>query len=305
MNYNGAADKERVNYPPVIFGEVLFDCFPDGREKLGGAPFNVAWNLQALGMIPLLVSRVGDDNRGRQILEKMKSWNMITSCLQLDSSYPTGTVHIELTSGEPQFTILPDQAYDYIGPLTGSLQNKPSFLYHGTLALRNNVSRNTLSFLKRDYQCPIIVDVNLRSPWWNIDHVHDVIADATWLKLNDNEFDSLFPGKENLEQRCRHLRERFNLEAVFVTLGKKGAIAFDRTNDFFTVKPQENITIMDTVGAGDAFSSVLLIGLMNEWPLHITMHRAQEFASAVVGQRGAITLDKNFYQTFRKKWNLL
>lgn len=304
MNYDSAADKGRVNYPPLIFGEVLFDCFPDGREKLGGAPFNVAWNLQALGMKPLLVSRIGDDNHGLQILEKMKSWDMITSCLQLDPSYPTGTVHIELTGGEPQFTILPNQAYDYISPLTGNLQNEPAFLYHGTLALRNDVSRTTLSFLKRDHQCPTFVDANLRSPWWKTEHVHNVIADATWLKLNDSELDSLFPGKENLEQRCRHLRERFNLEAVFVTLGKKGAVALDRTNHFSTVKPQENIAIMDTVGAGDAFSSVLLIGLINDWPLHITMHRAQEFASAVVGQRGAVTLAKNFYQTFRKKWNL-
>ena len=304
MNYNSAADTGKANYAPLIFGEVLFDCFPDGREKLGGAPFNVAWNLQALGMIPMLVSRIGDDNHGQQILEKMKSWDMITTCLQLDPSYPTGRVHIELTGGEPQFTILPNQAYDYISPLTGSLQNEPAFLYHGTLALRNDVSRTTLSSLKRDHQCPIFVDVNLRSPWWKIEHVHNVIADATWLKLNDSELDSLFPGKENLEQRCRHLRERFNLEAVFVTLGKKGAAALDRTNHFSTVKPKENITFKDTVGAGDAFSSVLLIGLMNDWPLHITMHRAQDFASAVVGQRGAITLAEIFYQTFREKWNL-
>ena len=75
---------------PLIFGEVLFDCFPDGREILGGAPFNVAWNLQAFGMSPLLVSRVGDDSLGWQIQEKMKSWGMNINCLQLDPSYPTG-----------------------------------------------------------------------------------------------------------------------------------------------------------------------------------------------------------------------
>lgn len=304
MNYNRTADKKYRNYTPLIFGEVLFDCFPDGREKLGGAPFNVAWNLQAFGMFPMLVSRIGDDNLGQQILEKMSSWDMISNCLQLDPSYPTGTVNIELTGGEPQFTILPDQAYDYIEPLTGNLQHEPSFLYHGSLALRNDVSRTTLSLLKRDYKCPVFVDVNLRAPWWDIKHVHDFLADATWLKLNEAELDSLFPGKENLEQRCRQLRERFNLEGVFVTMGKMGAVAFNRDNLFSVVKPEGNISIMDTVGAGDAFSSVLLIGLMNDWPLHITLHRAQEFASAVVGQRGAITLDKNFYQTFRNMWNL-
>jgi len=289
---------------PLIFGEVLFDCFPDGREILGGAPFNVAWNLQAFGMSPLLVSRVGDDSLGWQIQEKMKSWGMNINCLQLDPSYPTGRVRIELTNGEPHFEILPDQAYDHISPLTGTLQHEPPFLYHGSLALRNNNSRSTLALLKRDYQCPVFVDVNLRAPWWNAERVHTLAADATWLKLNEVELNSLFPGQKNLEQRCRQILERFNLDTLFVTLGKKGAVALNRDNLWSATKPQENIPIMDTVGAGDAFSSVLLLGLMNDWPLHTTMERAQEFASGVVGQHGAISHDEQFYQTLRNKWNL-
>jgi len=289
---------------PLIFGEVLFDCFPDGQEVLGGAPFNVAWNLQAFGMSPLLVSRVGDDNLGRRIRNKMKTWNMTTGCLQLDSSYPTGKVDIELLSGEPRFTILSDQAYDYIMPFSSDLKNKPPFIYHGSLALRNHISRSTLSTLKQEYQCPVFVDVNLRSPWWNVERVHTLVADAAWLKLNLTELDILFPGGGSLEERCRQLLERFNLEAVFVTLGEKGAVALDRDKNLTTSEPQENIAIMDTVGAGDAFSSVLLLGLMHGWPLPTSLQRSQEFASAVVGQRGAITHDKKFYTTFSAKWDL-
>ncbi len=298
------ADKMSHNCLPLIFGEVLFDCFPDGREELGGAPFNVAWNLQAFGIPPLLVSRVGDDELGRHIKDKMRSWDMTTCCLQLDSSYPTGKVHIELTNGEPQFTILPDQAYDHISPLNKTLQNEPAFLYHGSLALRDATSSETLSRLKREYKCPVFVDVNLRTPWWNAARVYATAEDATWLKLNEYELDSLLPGQQNLELRCRQILERFNLDAVFVTLGEKGAVALNRDNHMYSTKPQQNVVIMDTVGAGDAFSSVLLLGLMNDWPLDTTMHRAQEFASAVVGQRGAITLEKKFYQTFSKKWQL-
>jgi fructokinase len=304
MHSNKTADKKNNNYMPIIFGEVLFDCFPDGREIIGGAPFNVAWNLQAFGMYPLFVSRIGDDNLGRQIREKMDYWGMNISCLQLDSSYPTGRVSIELVNGEPQFAILPGQAYDYISPLSEKLQHEPPFLYHGSLALRNNTSRNALAYLKRDYQCPVFVDVNLRAPWWDREHVYAFVEDATWLKLNDVELDSLFPGQENLEQRCRQLLERFNLDAIFVTLGQKGAVVLNRDNIWSSTKPLENIPIMDTVGAGDAFASVLLLGLMKEWSLHITMQRAQEFASAVVGQRGAITHDTNFYQNFSTRWNL-
>lgn len=289
---------------PLIFGEVLFDCFSDGQEVLGGAPFNVAWNLKAFGMSPLLVSRVGDDILGRRIRNKMGTWDMTTSGLQLDSSYPTGKVDIDLIGGEPRFTILPDQAYDYILPFIPDLKNKPPFIYHGSLALRNYVSRNTLSTLKQEYQCPVFVDVNLRSPWWNAERVHRLAADAAWLKLNQIEMDSLFPGGGSLKERCRQLLKRFNLEAVFVTLGEKGAVALDSDNNLISSKPQESIAIVDTVGAGDAFSSVLLLGIMHNWPLSTSLQRSQEFASAVVGQRGAITHDRNFYKTFNDRWNV-
>jgi len=289
---------------PLIFGEVLFDCFPDGREKLGGAPFNVAWNLKALGMPPLLVSRVGDDDHGRRIRKKMKSWDMDISFLQTDPSYPTGKVRIKLTNGEPQFTILPDQAYDHISPLNTKLQNEPAFLYHGSLALRNDVSRDTLSLLKRNYQCPVFVDVNLRAPWWNAENVYTFLEDATWLKLNEDEMKTLFPEQGDFEHRCTTILNRFSLEAVFVTRGSKGAFACTRENLSATVKPGENIDIADTVGAGDAFSSVLLLGLTKRWPLKTILERAQEFASAVVGMQGAVSEHKIFYQAFTSQWEL-
>lgn len=289
---------------PLIFGEVLFDCFPDGRKKLGGAPFNVAWNLQAFGSSPVLISRVGDDDLGQRIREKMQTWGMDISCLQIDSSHPTGMVRIELTNGEPRFTILPDQAYDFIKLPPGKQQTIPVFLYHGSLALRNDTSRDTLCSLKQHYQCPVFVDVNLREPWWSIESVQNQLTGAAWVKLNQDELDSLFPGRESLELRCRQVLDRYNLEAVFVTRGKKGAAALNRDNLFSLTEPRENISIADTVGAGDAFSSVLLLGLMNNWQLDTILERAQDFASAVVGLRGAISQDKYFYQTFTNKWNL-
>ena len=302
MNYaNGGPG---LSTTPLIFGEVLFDCFPDGREILGGAPFNVAWNLQAFGLRPLFISRIGDDSQGKLIMEKMKDWSMDTSCLQVDPAYPSGKVQIKLTNGEPHFAILPNQAYDYIAPPLRAVKDRVSFLYHGSLALRNDVNRFTLTGLKRDYSCPVFVDVNLRKPWWSTKTVLPLLEDATWLKLNEDELDALLPGEGSLEQRCRKVLERYTLEAVFVTRGEKGAAALTGDNRFFSIEPRENITIVDTVGAGDAFSSVLLLGLMNDWPLNTILERAQDFASAIVGQRGAITQDEKFYQTFSNKWNL-
>ena len=289
---------------PLIFGEVLFDCFPDNREVLGGAPFNVAWNLQAFGMQPFFVSRVGDDRQGGQILAKMKAWSMNTSGLQVDPSHPTGRVRIELTDGEPQFAILPSQAYDNITPPVRIDLNSVSFLYHGSLALRNKRNRTTLAGLKRDYRCPVFLDVNLRKPWWSENIIRQLIEDATWLKLNEDELNALFPGNENLEQRTRKILMHYNLEAVFITRGHKGAMAHTKKNHISSVQPRRNISIVDTVGAGDAFSSVLLLGLIYNWPLDTTLDRAQDFASAVVGQRGATTKDKKFYHHFSNTWGL-
>lgn len=289
---------------PMVFGEVLYDCFPDGRQVLGGAPFNVAWNLQAFGLHPLLVSRIGDDQLGQQLLQKMSSWKMNTAYLQVDTRYPTGKVQIQLTNGEPTFSILPNQAYDHISPLPDAMKIKPSFLYHGSLAVRNKHSSTALSSLKEHLACPVFVDVNLRNPWWEIERVKILVEGATWLKLNEHELDALFPGQQNMEQRCRQILDFFDLETVFVTMGDQGALALNRQNDLVRTESLETISVVDTVGAGDAFSSVLLLGHMQNWSLETSMNRAQEFASAVVSLRGAITDDRDFYQLFTNTWDL-
>ena len=287
---------------PMIFGEVLFDCFPDGREVLGGAPFNVSWNLQAFGQHPLFISKVGDDPQGRQIREAMVSWSMDTDYLQFDMARPTGRVEISLVNGEPRFGILPDQAYDHISSIIPRIKEKPAFLYHGSLALRNDVNRTTLIELKRNYPCPVFLDVNLRAPWWNREAVLSMINDAGWLKMNVDECHALFPDDQDLNSCGPVLLERFDLEAVFITMGSKGAIAFTRDAAPRTVEPSALIEVVDTVGAGDAFSSVLLLGIMQDWPIQLSLDRAQEFASEVVGQRGATIQDQDFYQTIFDRW---
>lgn len=287
---------------PLIFGEVLFDCFPDGREVLGGAPFNVAWNLQAFGQRPLLISSVGDDSQGMLIKQTMESWSMDTQLLDCDPARPTGRVEISLAEGEPSFSILPNQAYDHISSVPLPTNEVPSFLYHGSLALRDTLNRNTLAGLKRNYPCPIFLDVNLRNPWWQRDTVLALIDDATWLKLNDDECRVLFPDEQDLNSCGSLLLDRFNLDAVFLTKGSKGATVFTRKSSPVTVEPGTVVEVVDTVGAGDAFSSVLLLGLRLNWPVKLTLDRAQEFASSVVGIRGAINQDRAFYQTIFDNW---
>ena len=289
---------------PLIFGEVLFDCFPDGREVLGGAPFNVAWNLKAFGQDPLFISRVGDDPQGLRIRKTMESWSMNADFLQFDPSRPTGRVEITLTDGEPRFAILPNQAYDHISPVMPQLKAKPAFLYHGSLALRDDDSRATLETLKRTCPSPIFLDVNLREPWWNREHVLAMIEDAAWVKMNEDECRALFPGQEDPHSCGAMILDRFDLEGVFITMGSRGAAAYAPDSPPLSVAPDTATEVVDTVGAGDAFSSVLLLGIILGWPGQLTLDRAQQFASAVVGQRGATSQDRGFYQKFLNKWDL-
>jgi len=130
----------------VIFGEVLFDRFPDHQSVLGGAPFNVAWHLQGFGLSPLLVSAIGEDEAGDQILSTMGQWGMDTRGVQRHRDFATGAVQVTLDQGQPSFDILPDQAYDHIetDPVLAVCGHAPAaLLYMGTLAGRSPTSRGT------------------------------------------------------------------------------------------------------------------------------------------------------------------
>lgn len=287
----------------ALFGEVLIDQFPDGQHILGGAPFNVAWHLQALGQLPCFISRVGTDAIGKQIHRAMTAWGMSVDGLQTDNEHPTGTVAVSFDQGEPHYEILADQAYDFIATPT---QKPDSFcvIYHGTLALRNDISAHTLQSLIAKSQAKVFIDVNLREPWWNKTTLIKWLNQAHWVKLNQAELMRLSPPASTLPEQMRWLLSQHQLDAVIVTCGSAGAVALTDTDELLTVAPAHALTVVDTVGAGDAFSAVLLLGLLHDWPLATTLQRAQAFASALVGQRGATVQDLLFYQPFIADWSL-
>ena len=289
---------------PVVFGEVLFDVFPDGSEVMGGAPFNVAWHLQAFGLNPLFVSRVGDDALGHAIRDAMEQWGMDASGLQTDPVHSTGMVTVSLRGGEPTFDIKADRAYDRID--TEELPDIPAnpLLYHGSLALRDEHSRAALARLKEQSNPRPFVDVNLRPPWWDKETVLGLVEDASWVKINADELALLVPETDGRAEQARLLQERFGLQGVFVTEGAAGAFARTPEEEILRVAPQANVRVVDAVGAGDAFASVLILGLTRSWPLQQTLDRAQAFASAMVGQRGATVQDPAFYQPFIATWSL-
>ncbi len=215
-----------MRHPPCFFGEILFDVFPDGREVLGGAPFNVAWHLQGFGLAPLLISRVGADAAGERIRAAMAAWGMRLDGLQTDPVHPTGRVIVSLRDGEPSFDIVTDSAWDFIA--ADELPDlTPAILYHGSLAVRHPVSAAALGALlarcgasnpsqppgpaagqprgpaagrplaaRLDGARPRplrFVDVNLRPPWWQAEVVQGLLDGADWAKLNQDELAWLTP----------------------------------------------------------------------------------------------------------------
>lgn len=286
-----------------IFGEVLFDHFPDGQSVLGGAPFNVAWHLQAFGLAPLFISQVGDDEEGRKIRQAMTQWQMDTSALNTDARHATGQVEIQLINDEPEYEIVSPSAWDSISysPVETSACD---FLYNGSLALRHQHNRTLLENMMLRKAEIVFLDVNLRSPWWSRDQILHMIEQCDWLKLNIDELNLLYPSNQSSHRRLQSLIQQNGLKGVILTQGSAGAELITEEGSLHEVVPVGEVKIIDTVGAGDAFTSVIITGLLKKWPIAITLQRAQLFASAIVGQRGATVSNQGFYQSFIQQWSL-
>lgn len=284
-----------MNGQVCILGEVLFDCFPDGSRVLGGAPFNVAWHLTAFGIETCLVSRVGDDDEGRAIRQAMRDWQMDDRFLQNDPALPTGRVTITLDDGEPEYDIVHPVAYDRID--AAMLPDVNGLLYHGSLAVRDERSRQALTALRHAHRGPVFLDVNLRDPWWQADDVIRDVAEADWVKLNADEMATLSAGESP-----ETFLERYGLSGLILTRGAHGAELHRPAREPLSVTPSPAEHFVDAVGAGDAFAAVVIAGLVGRWPLDETLRRAQDFASAIVGNRGATVNDRTFYKRVMARW---
>lgn len=295
----------------MLFGEVLADIFPD-RTVLGGAPFNVARHLKAFGQNPVLISRLGNDALRDQVLSVMTQNEMETVGVQCDKSYPTGQVRVHIEEGSPQFDIQPLQAYDFIHPAVvrmTTLSANPALVYFGTLAQRNPVSNRALKTLLRSTNATKFLDINLRAPWYDEATLKQSLQFADIVKINDEELDVLakifrLPGPDSLSQ-VKELIKRFHLEQVMVTCGKAGAWQVNRNGKRLDVGVKNEVeNLVDTVGAGDGFSAVCILGSLLRWPMAKTLERANAFAAAICGIRGAIPDHADFYKPFSEEWNV-
>ncbi len=313
------APKTRPNLDssPLIIGEVLLDHFPDGRHVLGGAPFNVAWNLQGMGRHPTFVSAVGDDAEGQQIRAHMATWGMELKGLQTSKDYKTGVVQVTLQGGQPSYEIVFPCAYDDIDCIavasesdapsmgghsnsaTGRVLAPPSLLYHGSLAWRGQRTREAITQLIRSPHGLRFVDVNIRQPWFDHEWLSELLCGADFIKLNDEELaeiSGLPCGTTDAVNRAvEKLCSQYGSAVYFITSGAQGAYAVTATQTWFAAAPQP-ASMMDTVGAGDGFAAAVIDGILTGLPYPTILDRAVRFAARICELRGATSTDASIYQ---------
>lgn len=289
---------------PAVIGETLFDKFPDGRRALGGAPFNVAWNLRGFGFDPLFLSAVGDDAEGAEIKDRLRRWGVDQSWLQTVAGKKTGEVQVTLRGGEPTYEILRDRAYDFVRtPDDVAGRRDVALLYHGSLAWRSDATRQAIRETRASLHVPVFVDVNIRKGCFDESWLPELLGGAEWVKLNHEELSRIavrdLVDDDAVEAGVEALRERYGCRNVWLTCAARGAYGFflddagRRRKIWAASPPVENL--VDTIGAGDAFSAVAISGALRGEDPESTLRRAVRFAAKVCENAGAVAEDPGFY----------
>lgn len=296
------------NARPVIFGECLFDHYPDGKRVLAGAPLAVAWHLQGFGLRPILITRVGQDSEGELALATLHQWGLDTRAIQIDACYPTGSAKITSDQGEHRFEIKPDQAWDHITHHLALewVKTLPcSLLYAGSLAQRSEVSQKTLRRLISDTNLPLFIDINIRAPWNKAVIIKRCLQEAQWLKLNENELSTIqnshYKTDNDIMSAIKMLRTEYDINTVYLTQAEKGAISIN-SSERYKHKIDAQINVANSVGAGDAFTAVCILGLHKNWDQQQTLARANDFAARICQPQGATVLTKQDYADYLTKW---
>ena len=280
----------------AVLGEALVDEFHDGPVA-GGAPFNVARSLAALGASALFIGRIGaDDDNGRLVLQSASRYALGEQGLQRDPARATGRVSVhERPVGSHSFEIHADAAWDHLdlAPARTALAGaQASILYFGSLAQRHAVSRATIRALAKSFDGLRFLDLNLRPGIDNPQFAAESLMLADWVKVNDEELARLAhwfgaPGAE--ANQVATLMDRFALQRVVLTCGADGWRFYGPGGALLAQGPGEpQPNVVDTVGAGDSFTALLLAGLALERDLAATLALANRYAAFICGVRGPL-----------------
>ncbi len=278
-------------YKIAGIGEVLWDQLPQG-DVLGGAPANVAYHAGQLGADSNIISAVGNDKLGNEIISRLTAKNI--NLLIGKVAYPTGTVNVTLDDqGVPNFVITKDVAWDYI-QLTNeciTLAGQVDAVCFGSLAQRNDVSHHAIvKFLNLVPENALkIFDINLRQNFYNKQLINESLKICNILKINDDELpivSELFGWEGDEEYLCRKFLDSYQLKLVAYTCGTKGSYLFRKGEKSFFKTPV--VKVKDTIGAGDSFTAALMVSLLNGDTLIKSHSLAVDISAFVCENDGAM-----------------
>lgn len=276
----------------IGLGEILWDVLPDGR-KLGGAPANFAYHVNALGGTGLPVSRIGDDDLGRETLAELAAHGVSTEHISIDPDHPTGTVNAAVdANGVATYTFPDNVAWDFLAfdDATMSLADRADAVCFGTLAQRSAPSRTAIrAFLEAAPNALKVYDINLRQDFHTTERIRKSLELADVLKINDEElafiapeFDLPADEREALEE----LAGRYHLDLAVLTRGGKGSLLL--SPDSVSDQSGMPADVVDTIGAGDSFTAALVLGRLNGLSLDRINDYAASVAAEVCGRAGAM-----------------
>ncbi len=277
----------------IGIGELLWDLLPEGK-KLGGAPCNFVYHAQKQGAKAFALSAIGDDDYGKEILEVLKVKDVSSELIQING-HPTGTVDVALNArGVPSYTIHENVAWDFIS-FTDKLEQKISqanVVCFGSLAQRNKESQETIEKILKSCNPDtlIVCDINLRQHFYSKKIIEKSMQLCNVLKLNEDELpvvvDLLELVAEREEDQILELISRYNLRLVAYTKGEKGSWLI--TPHESSYEPTPKVAVKDTVGAGDSFTAVMIIGFANGESLKKLHRKAIEISAFVCTKDGAM-----------------
>ena len=302
-------EQTQIQSSVYCYGEVLWDIFPDGA-RAGGAPFNVAYNLTQMGINAHMISRIGNDKLGSDLMKQLTDWNIATENTQTDFLYPTGTVIANIDEhNEAHYEIIEPVAWDFIefrDDYRNKIKTAAAFVF-GSLITRGEVSRNTLFELLEIAEFKVF-DVNLRPPFYSLPVLKVLLFKADLVKMNKAELrlilDFLSKDYSTEDDSIRYIQDTFNIKEVLISKGSKGAIYYNGDNHYSaTAVP---VTIADTVGSGDAFLAGFLSKRIQHSNPEEIMKQATALGGFITSKEGACpSYTLKDFEDFRKENELV
>jgi len=280
-----------VEYKVICFGEILWDLLPEGA-RIGGAPLNVCYHLNRAGIKSSIVSKIGQDEFGRQLLTELNDLAVNVGYLIQSNVYPTSTVEVSLDkNGTPTYSIVENVAWDYIeydSNVAAEITEADAFVF-GSLVARNTVSYATL-LRYLDSSKYNVMDINLRAPFYSKERIFSLLNYVNLLKINDEEIEILRKWLEidysDEEVVCQYLIDKFpKLKEIILTKGSKGAFYFSSV-DRDSIGVYE-VKVKDTIGAGDSFLAGFLAKRLTGGSVKEALDQAALISAFIASTSGA------------------